>query len=213
MQTGGFSDSRRKKMNNLKNKIITAVTIVCASCCAVASSPKVNNLLKLAEKIGMSEDQMYEFRSACDDYDRAEYKLKELSNLHGLTKVKPKRKTVISADVRDPAIRQIAEEAKKYKARYQVLKKTINKFGPHTNLTARIARQSIQARLDETRAERDAAKAYEKQIKELQKSAKKDGKNLAKLRKDLEKYRDKAETDAFRETCQRLLEVLPTPNE
>lgn len=200
-------------MNNLKNKIITTVMIVCATCSAVASSSRVNKLLMLAEKIGMSEDKMSEFRSACDDYDRAEYRLKELSDLHGLTKVKPRRKTVISADVRDPAIRQIAEEAKKYKDRYHVLKKTINKFGPHTNLTARVARQSMQARLDETRAERDAAKAYEKQVKELQKSAKKDGKNLSKLRGDLEKYRDKAATDAFRETCKRLLEVLPTPNE
>lgn len=213
MQTGGFSDSRRKKMNNLMNKIITTVMIVCAGYCAVASSARVDKLLELAEKIGMSEDKMSEFRSACDDYDRAEYRLKELSDLHGLTKVKQMRKTVISADVRDPAIRQIAEEAKKYKARYQVLKKTINKFGPHTNLTARIARQSMQARLDETRAERDAAKAYEKQVKELQKSDRKDGKRLAKLREDLEKYRDKAETDSFRETCQRLLDILPTPNE
>ena len=75
----------------------------------------------------------------------------------------------------------------------------------------RAARQSMQSRLDETRAERDAAKVFEKQIKDLQKAAKKDSKNLSKLRKDLEKYRDKAETEDFRSTCQQLLDILPVP--
>ena len=200
-------------MKNLKSKLVTAAAVVCASCIALASSPLINRVLKSAEEIGLTGDQLVELRAACEDFERAESKLKELSKLHGLTKIRPQRKTVINADVRDPAIQQIEKEAKKYKARYQVLKRTINKFGPHTNLTVRVARQSMQSRLDETRAERDAAKAYEKQIKELQKAALKDGKNLDKLRKDLEKYRDKAETDSFRETCQRLLDILPTPNE
>ena len=118
-----------------------------------------------------------------------------------------------AAPKKDKVLQNIAYEAERYNNRYQVLKRTINRFGPHTNLTARVARQSMQERLDETRAERDAAKEFEKQVKDLQKAAKKDGKSLDKLRNDLEKYRNKAETDAFRETCQRLLDILPTPNE
>lgn len=200
-------------MKNLKNKIIATLVLCFAINVALASSKRTERLIEAAEKIGMTEDMMSELLAACYDYDRADSRIKELSELHGLNKIKPQRQTVITADVRDPAIRQIENEAKKYKDRYQVLKRTINKFGPHTNLTVRVARQSMQSRLDETRAERDAAKAYEKQIKELQKAAKKDGKNLDKLRKDLEKYRDKAETDSFRETCQRILDILTTPNE
>lgn len=199
-------------MKNLKIKIVT-VLVLCLAINVQASSKRAERLIKAAEQIGMTEDQMSELRAACDDYDSADEKIKELSELHGLNKIKQQMRTVITADVRDPAIRQIEKEAKKYKDRYAVLKRTINKFGPHTNLTARVARQSMQSRLDETRAERDAAKVFEKQVKELQKAAKKDGKSLAKLRSDLEKYRDKAETDAFRETCQGLLDILQTPNE
>lgn len=61
--------------------------------------------------------------------------------------------------------------------------------------------------------ELEYSKEYEKQVKQIQKAAKKDGKNLTKLRKDLEKYRDKAETEGFKELCQMLLDLLPTPNE
>ena len=61
--------------------------------------------------------------------------------------------------------------------------------------------------------ELEYTKEYEKQVKKIQKAAKKDGKNLEKLRKDLEKYRDKAGTEGFKELCQSLLDLLPTPNE
>lgn len=60
--------------------------------------------------------------------------------------------------------------------------------------------------------ELEYTKQYEKTIKNLEKAARKDSKNLEKLRKDLEKYRDKAQTDGFRETCQILLDILPVPN-
>lgn len=61
--------------------------------------------------------------------------------------------------------------------------------------------------------ELEYSKKYEKQVKNIQKAAKKDGKNLEKLRKDLEKYRDKASTEGFKQLCQSLLDLLPTPNE
>lgn len=61
--------------------------------------------------------------------------------------------------------------------------------------------------------ELEYSKEYEKQVKNIQKAAKKDGKNLEKLRKDLEKYRDKAGTEDFKNLCQMLLNLLPTPNE
>ena len=54
----------------------------------------------------------------------------------------------------------------------------------------------------------DAA-GYRKAVKEIEKAARKDTKNLAKLRKDLEKYKKKAETEAFAELCQLLLDMLP----
>ena len=53
------------------------------------------------------------------------------------------------------------------------------------------------------------ADGYRKAVKEIEKAARKDSKNLAKLRKDLEKYAKKAETEAFAELCNRLLELLP----
>lgn len=53
------------------------------------------------------------------------------------------------------------------------------------------------------------ADGYRKAVKEIEKAARKDTKNLAKLRKDLEKYKKKAETEAFAELCEMLLEMLP----
>lgn len=53
------------------------------------------------------------------------------------------------------------------------------------------------------------ADGYRKAVKEIEKAARKDAKNLAKLRKDLEKYKKKAETEAFAELCQLLLDMLP----
>lgn len=50
---------------------------------------------------------------------------------------------------------------------------------------------------------------YRKAVKKIEKAARKDAKNLSKLRKDLEKYAKKAETEAFAELCNRLLELLP----
>lgn len=60
--------------------------------------------------------------------------------------------------------------------------------------------------------ELEYTKQYEKTIKDLEKAARKDSKNLGKLRKEVEKFRDKAETDGFRETCQIILDILPVPN-
>lgn len=139
------------------------------------------------------------------DYNAASTKFKELMELNGLNKPKPKPKT-IAADVTDPTIKAIREQVRKTHARFETLKRTINKWGPSTNLTARAAGASFQDKLN-------AARAYEKQVKEIQKAARKDGKNLGKLRKDLEKYRDKAETVDFRDLCQGLLDMLPVPND
>lgn len=148
-----------------------------------------------------TKDQLYE---AYVDYDMASEKLNELMELNGLNKPKPAPKT-INADVTDPTIKAILKQVKKTHNRFETLKRTINKWGPSTNLTARAAGASFQDKLN-------AARAYEKQVKAIQKAARKDGKNLGKLRKDLEKYRDKAETVDFRDLCQGLLDLLPVPN-
>ena len=153
----------------------------------------------LDEKI---KDQIYE--TSVDYYMNYE-KLRELMELNGLNKPKPKRPT-INADVTDPTIKAILKQVKKTHNRFETLKRTINKWGPSTNLTARASGASLQDKLN-------AARAYEKQVKAIQKAAKKDGKNLGKLRKDLEKYRDKAETVDFRDLCQGLLDLLPVPND
>lgn len=149
-----------------------------------------------------TKDQLYE---AYVDYDMASSKLNELMELNGLNKVKPAQKT-ITGDVTDPTIKAILKQVQKTHNRFETLKRTINKWGPSTNLTSRAAGASFQGKLN-------AARAYEKQVKAIQKAAKKDGKNLGKLRKDLQKYFDKAETDGFKELCKQLLDLLPVPNE
>ena len=146
------------------------------------------------------------------DYNAASTKFKELMELNGLNKPKPKPKK-INADLVDPTIRKIQEQARKYHNRFEVLKRTQQKWGPSTNLLARAARQSMQSRLDETRAERDQAKAEAKSLKDMQKAARKFGKNIEKVRKDFEKYRDKASTEDERAFWQSLLDILPVPNE
>lgn len=45
-------------------------------------------------------------------------------------------------------------------------------------------------------------------VVEIQKATKKDTKNVEKLKKDIQKYADKAETEAFRTVCLKLLEIL-----
>lgn len=188
--------------------------LLCA-CCLLAfpgiSGSRVDRIISMAEDLGMSEDNLSELRAACEDYQKAEDRLIELSNLHGLNKAK-KRSKPVSADVVDPTIRKIQEQARKYHNRFEVLKKTQNKWGPSTNLLARVARQSMQSRLDETRAERDQAKSEAKALKEMQKAARKFGKNVEKVRKDFAKYRDKAATDDERAFWQSLLEIIPVPN-
>lgn len=188
------------------------LSVFCLSAFLGFSGSRVDRIISSAEKLGLSEDQLTELRAACEDYQKAEDKLMQIATLHGMNKPRQEKKTV-RGDIVDPTIRKIQQQAKKYQNRFEVLTRTQHKWGPSTNILARAARQSMQSRLDETRAERDAAKVYEKQVKDLQKAAKKDGKNLDKLRKDLEKFRDKAETDSFRETCQGLLDILPVPND
>ena len=169
------------------------------------SGKRVERLVSLAEEIGLKEDKLSEFRAACEEYQKAEDNLMLLADLHGLNKVKPKTKP-INADVTDPTIKAILKQVQKTHNRFETMKRTINKWGPSTNLTARASGASFQDKLN-------AARAYEKQVKAIQKAARKDGKNLGKLRKDLEKYRDKAETVDFRDLCQGLLDMLPVPDD
>ena len=188
--------------------------LFCA-CCLLAfpgiSGSRVDRIISMAEDLGMTEDNLSELRAACDDYQKAEDRLIELQNLHGLNKAK-KRSNPVSADVVDPTIRKIQEQARKYHNRFEVLKKTQKKWGPSTNLLARVARQSMQSRLDETRAERDQAKSEAKALKEMQKAARTFGTNVEKVRKDFAMYRDKAATDDERAFWQSLLEIIPVPN-
>ena len=138
------------------------------------------------------------------DYNAASTKLKELMELNGLNKPKSAPKS-ISADLTDPTIKAIREQVKKTHNRFEFLKKTINKWGPSTNLTARAAGASLQTKLN---AARNEAKA----LKDMQKAARKFGKNVEKVRKYFEKYRDKAATDDERAFWKSLLEIIPVPN-
>lgn len=138
------------------------------------------------------------------DYNAASTKFKELMELNGLNKPKTKPKT-INADVTDPTIKAIREQVQKTHNRFETLKRTINKWGPSTNLTARAAGASFQDKLN-------AARQEAKSLKDMQKAASKFGKNLAKVRKDFEKYRNKAATEDEREFWQSLLDIIPVPN-
>ena len=138
------------------------------------------------------------------DYNAASTKLKELMELNGLNKPKSAPKS-ISADLTDPTIKAIREQVKKTHNRFEFLKKTINKWGPSTNLTARAAGASFQHKLN---AARNEAKA----LKDMQKGARKLGKNIEKYRKYFEKYRDKAATDDERAFWKSLLEIILVPN-
>ena len=139
------------------------------------------------------------------DYNAASTKLKELMELNGLNKPKPAPKS-ISADVTDPTIKAIREQVNKTHNRFEFLKKTINKWGPSTNLTARAAGSSFQDKLN-------AARAESKALKDMQKAARKFGKNIEKVRKDFEKYLDKAATEEERSFWQSLLDIVPVHND
>ena len=187
-------------------------TLLLSACCLMslvtsAARPiNTDRLLKRAQELGLDAQAQADLWRACEEYDAAEEKLSAMAD-----KLLPKPKAVPVPPPKkkapvDPTIEAIRKQVEKTRTRFEFMKRTITKWGPSTNLTARAAGASFQDKLN-------AARAYEKQVKEIQKAARKDGKNLAKLRKDLEKYRDKAETEGFKELCQGLLDMLPVPNE
>lgn len=139
------------------------------------------------------------------DYNSASTKLKELMELNGLNKPKPAQKS-IPADLTDPTIKAIREQVNKTHNRFEFIKRTINKWGPSTNLTARAAGASLQHKLN-------AARAESKALKDMQKAARKFGKNIEKVRKDFEKYRDKSATEDEASFWQSLLGIIPAPEE
>ena len=157
------------------------------------------------DKTNLDEKIKDEIFFAYVDYNAASTKLKELMELNGLNKPKSAPKS-ISADLTDPTIKAIREQVNKTHNRFEFLKKTINKWGPSTNLTARAAGASFQHKLN---AARNEAKA----LKDMQKAARKFGKNLNKTRKDFKKYRDKAATEDERAFWQSLLDIVPVPND
>ena len=172
----------------MKNVITSCLVLASLLTSASASaSPKTAALVREAEKLDFTPEQMSKLESLCEDYERAAEALNEYRELMGL-KMKPQKKT-ISADVVDPTIRKIQEQARKYHGRFEVLKRTQNKWGPSTNLLARVARQSMQSKLDN---ERDVAKWTRKLWKAKLKAEKKDQKNYEKWVKDTEKARDKS---------------------
>lgn len=142
---------------------------------------------------------------ACEEYDAAEEKLSAMADML-LPKPKavpvppPKNKAPV-----DPTIKAIRKQVEKTRNRFEFLKKTINKWGPSTNLTARAAGASFQDKLN-------AARQEAKALKDMQKAARKFGKNIEKVRKDFEKYRDKAATEDERAFWQALLDIIPVPN-
>ena len=100
----------------------------------------------------------------------------------------PKRTKKNAAPV-DPAIEAIAASARRNHARFEQIKYTMKKWGPHTNVVARLARQSTMEKLT---AERDVSKWTRKLWKAKLKAEKKDQKNYEKWVKDTEKARDKS---------------------
>ena len=100
----------------------------------------------------------------------------------------PKRTKKNAAPV-DPAIEAIARSAQKNHNRFEQIKRTMKKWGPHTNVVARLARQSTMEKLT---AERDVSKWTRKLWKAKLKAEKKDQKNYEKWVKDTEKARDKS---------------------
>ena len=167
-------------------KHIIMTCLVLASLFASAS-PKTSALLREAEKLDFTPEQLSRLESLCEDYERASDALNEYRELMGLH-VKPTKKT-INADVVDPTIRKIQEQARKYHNRFEVLKRTQNKWGPSTNLLARVARQSMQSKLDN---ERDVSKWTRKIWKAKLQAEKKDRKIYENWVKDTEKARDKS---------------------
>ena len=154
------------------------------------------------DKTNLDEKIKDEIFFAYVDYNAASTKLKELMELNGLNKPKSAPKS-ISADLTDPTIKAIREQVKKTHNRFGFLKKTINKWGPSTNLTARAAGASFQHKLN---AARNEAKA----LKDMQKAARKFGKKVEKVRKYFAKYLDKAATDDERAFWQSLLDIVPS---
>ena len=100
----------------------------------------------------------------------------------------PKRTKKNAAPV-DPAIEAIAASARKNHARFEQIKHTMKKWGPHTNVVARLARQSTMEKLT---AERDIAKWTRKIWKAKLKAEKHDKKIYEDWVKDTEKARDKS---------------------
>ena len=100
----------------------------------------------------------------------------------------PKRPKKNAAPV-DPAIEAISRSAQKNHARFEQIKHTMKKWGPHTNVVARLARQSTMEKLT---AERDVSKWTRNLWKAKLKAEKKDQKNYEKWVKDTEKARDKS---------------------
>ena len=194
----------------MKHTLLTACLLF--SLFAAAKAPI--RIIDKINELNISEEEKADFRAAYDDFYEAAEAVSKLKMKYGLDeKRKPGTKPGITADMVDPTIRKIQAQARKYHNRFEVLNKTVNKWGPSTNLLARAARQSMQSRLDETRAERDQAKADAKALKDMQKAAKKFGKNLEKVIKDFEKYRDKASTEDKAAFWQSLLDIIPVPNE
>lgn len=183
--------------------------LLLTACClfGLATSAKVPvEVAAQIDKLKISDAEKADFRAAYDEFFRAAEVVQEFKIKYGLNKEK---KVVVKADLVDPTIRAVQKQAAKYHNRFEVLNKTIRKWGPSTNLFARVARQSMQSRLDETRAERDLAKADAKAMKDMQKAARKFGKDIEKVRKDFEKYRDKAATEDEAAFWQSLLGIIP----
>ena len=174
-------------------------TLLLSACCLVSVSSAFaldihkHNFLDEVEKSSLTDNQKDEILSAFGQYEIAEERLSQLISLNGIWKniSKPKRPT-ISGDLTDPTIKAILKQVQKTHNRFETMKRTINKWGPSTNLTARAAGASFQDKLNN---ERDVSKWTRKLWKAKLKAVKKDQKNYEKWVKDTEKSRDKSSED------------------
>lgn len=178
------------------------------ACCLTSLVSAADPIVDKINDLDCDEDQKSKLIRAYEDYQDAVSNWQDVSSKIGL---RPKQKSMpsIQADLVDPTIRRIQEQARKYHSRFEVLKLTQHKWGPSTNLLARAARQSMQSKLD---TEREVAKWTRKIWKAKLKAEKKDKKIYENWIKDTEKARDKS-SDEWKLFFQALLDQAAAARE
>ena len=108
----------------------------------ILASPRTDRLMKSADQLNLDETQLSRLRAACESYETAESNLKQVAKFIGIDPKSKSKARPIKANLVPKELRELEQAAKKYHNRFQFLDKTIKRWGPSTNMTARAARQS-----------------------------------------------------------------------